>query len=149
MEDEPAQLDNAETPPEPAPAALAEPSAAAETQQEDLKKKRGRPPGSKNTVKIAVIPLTAPEPQPPEPPSPPEPPPEPTPEPQTVKKPVRQPRKVTVPPPSEPKVPTPQLPPTTPHDAYRLAMAALHQVAHAHKETKQARYDAMISRMMG
>ena len=98
------------------------------------KRGRGRPPGAKNKPKVRVVPL---EPEPPEEPAPEEPAPA-EPKPKRVRVQAPQPKILVV----------PTQPPATPHETFRLAIAALGQVAAADRASKQAHYDAMVARMV-
>ena len=112
------------------------PEPAPETVETPPKRGRGRPPGAKNKPKVRVVPL---EPEPPEEPAAPEEPPVPDePKPKRVR--------VQAPQPKLLAMPTP--PPATPHETFRMAIAALNQVAQADRASKQAHYDAMVARMV-
>ena len=102
------------------------------------KRGRGRPPGSKNKPKINVVPLpTAP------------PPPEPSPgEEADTEEPAPRPKAK-----AQPKVVTkvvrvPEPPAMTPHETFKMAMEALSHMARADKQSRQAKYDALVSRMV-
>ena len=115
---------------------------AVELRVEDPPKRgRGRPPGAKNKPKVRVVPL---EPEPPaEAPEAPEEAPE-TPEAQEA----APKKRVRAQPPQPKLLVVPQLPVATPHDTFRMAIAALGQVALADRASKQAHFDAMVSRMV-
>jgi len=130
-----------ETPPEQAPEPPApEPEPPApEPPAPESKRDRGRPPGSKNKPKINVVPLpTAP-------------PPEPSPgEEADTEEPVSQPKPKAK---AQPKVVTkvvrvPEPPAMTPHETFKMAMEALSHMARADKQSRQAKYDALVSRMV-
>ena len=111
------------------------PEQVPETVETPPKRGRGRPPGAKNKPKVRVVPL---EPEPPEEPAAPEPVVPAEPKPKRVRVPAPQPKILVV--------PTP--PPATPHETFRMAIAALGQVAMADRASKQAHYDAMVARMV-
>jgi hypothetical protein len=113
------------------------PEPVPETVETPPKRGRGRPPGAKNKPKVRVVPL---EPEVPEEPAAPEEPPVPAdePKPKRVRTQAAQPKILVV--------PTP--PPATPHETFRMAIAALGQVAAADRASKQAHYDAMVARMV-
>ena len=132
-----------ESPPEQAPEPPApEPPAPEPPAPEpppEPKRGRGRPPGSKNKPKINVVPL----------PTAPPPPPEPSPgEEADTEEPVSQPKAK-----AQPKVVTkvvrmPEPPATTPHETFKMAMEALSHMARADEQSRQAKYDALVSRMV-
>jgi hypothetical protein len=103
------------------------------------KRGRGRPAGSKNKPKITVVPLQAP---------PPDPEPSPGEEADTEEAPAPKPK-----PKAQPKVITkvvrmPEPPATTPQETFRMAMEAISHMARADKQSRQARYDTLVSRMV-
>jgi outer membrane biosynthesis protein TonB len=88
-----------------------------------------------------VVPLPI---APPEPPQPPEP--SPGEEADTEEAPKPKPK-------AQPKVVTkvvrmPEPPAATPHETFRMAIEALSHMARADKQSRQARYDALVSRMV-
>ena len=86
-------------------------------------------------MKVRVVPL---EPEPPEEPAAPEEPAPAEPKPKRVR--------VQAPQPKILVVPTP--PPATPHETFRMAIAALGQVAQADRASKQAYFDGLVARMV-
>jgi hypothetical protein len=122
----------------PAPAEPPSEPPAPEPPAPETKRGRGRPPGSKNKPKITVVPLPTPPPPPPEP-SPGE-------EADTEEAPAPKPK-----PKAQPKVVTkvvrmPEPPAITPHETFKMAMEALSHMARADKQSRQAKYDALLSR---
>jgi hypothetical protein len=111
------------------------PEQVPETVETPPKRGRGRPLGAKNRPKVRVVPL---EPEVPEEPVAPEEPVPDEPKPKRVRTQAAQPKILVV--------PTP--PPATPHETFRMAIAALGQVAAADRASKQAHYDAMVARMV-
>ena len=110
---------------------------------------------------MVPLPTAAPEPpEPPEPPAPPEPSPgeeaDTEPEPQPKPKAKAQPKadpKARAQPKAQPRVVTKVVrvaepPAMTPHETFRMAMEALSHMARADKQTRQAKYDALVSRMV-
>jgi len=123
----------AEVTPEPIPEAVEAPT----------KRGRGRPAGSKNKPRVRVVPLEPPaepaEPEVPEEPEEAEEPEEPAPKPKKR-------ARVQAPPPK--LLVVPQTPVATPHETFRMAIAALGQVAQADRVSKQAYYDGLVARMV-
>ena len=120
----------AEVTPEPIPEAVEAPT----------KRGRGRPAGSKNKPRVRVVPLEPPaEPEVPEEPEEAKEPEEPAPKPKKRARVQAPPPKILV---------VPQTPVATPHETFRMAIAALGQVAMADRASKQAHYDAMVARMV-
>ena len=118
------------------------PEPVTETVETPPKRGRGRPPGSKNKPRVRVVPLEPPaeaaEPEVPEEPEADEPE-EPAPKPKKR-------ARVQAPPPK--LLVVPQTPVATPHETFRMAIAALGQVAQADRVSKQAYYDGLVARMV-
>jgi hypothetical protein len=112
------------------------PETAPETVESPSKRGRGRPPGAKNKPKVRVVPL---EPEPPEEPVAPE---------EPVVPDAPKPKRVRVQPPQPKLLVVPQPPPATPHETFRMAIAALGQVAQADRASKQAYFDGLVARMV-
>ena len=116
------------------------PEQVPETVETPPKRGRGRPPGSKNKPRVRVVPLEPPaEPDVPEEPEAVEEPEEPAPKPKKR-------ARVQAPPPK--LLVVPQTPVATPHETFRMAIAALGQVAQADRVSKQAYYDGLVARMV-
>ena len=132
----------------PEPAEVAPESAAAPVAEEvetPPKRSRGRPPGSKNKPKVRVVPLEPEAPAEPEVPAEPEAPDEPDESEEPAPKPKK---RVRAQAPQSKVLVVPQPPVATPHETFRMAIAAVGQVAMADRASKQAHYDAMVARMV-
>ena len=137
---EPAIPEPAEQPPEVEAVQEVAAPPPEEPGQDPQAKKRGRPPGAKNKPKIKVAPLEPPLAEQPA-----------TEEPAVV---VEEQPSNAKPRPKKEQAPrtklvvVPQAPPATPHDTFRMALAAMSQLAQADRVSRQAHFDALVSRMV-